>query len=452
VILRGVVGDLTKATTLTLGANLEQLDASQTGLMKLNLTGNTLSNTLIGNDADNLLSGLAGNDTLNGNDGNDTLDGGLGQDTVNGGAGNDQVTMLVTAGNVDTIDAGADTDTLSLSGAVGGNGLVVVDLSAGDQVVSIAGDPNRDIQVQTGFENVNGALLGSAMTVTGSTGDNVIVGSNGNDTITGGAGNDTLIGGLGRDNLQGGIGNDVILLNSVAEFAPGETIDGGDGTDTLRYTGATAGTLTLTNLVTNIEGVEIANIAGLTTGLAAINVNAAAVGNALTMTGNNGANVLTGTLDDDTLVGNGGNDTLNGDWGNDTLNGGLGNDTFRFALGDGQDIVQDSSGETDRVLFQSGINPLDLIITKQANDLRIAIEGTTDQITVQNWYTGTANRTETIQAGNGEVLLSTQVETLIQAMAQFTTDTGLSWDAAAGGAGDPTQQAQFQGIIAANWQ
>jgi hypothetical protein len=44
------------------------------------------------------------------------------------------------------------------------------------------------------------------------------------------------------------------------------------------------------------------------------------------------------------------------------------------------------------------------------------------------------------------------VDQLIQAMAQFTTDTGLSWDAASGGAGDPGRQAQFQGIIAASWQ
>jgi hypothetical protein len=56
---------------------------------------------------------------------------------------------------------------------------------------------------------------------------------------------------------------------------------------------------------------------------------------------------------------------------------------------------------------------------------------------------------ETIQAGNGQTLLSTQVDQLIQAMAGFTATTGLTWDAASGGAGDPGQQAQFQGIIAA---
>jgi hypothetical protein len=107
----------------------------------------------------------------------------------------------------------------------------------------------------------------------------------------------------------------------------------------------------------------------------------------------------------------------------------------------------------DKILFDSGNDPLDLVISRQANDMRLAIHGSSDQITVQNWFVGTANRTETIQAaGDGQVLLSTQVDQLIQAMAQFTTDTGLSWDAASGGAGDSGQQAQFQGIIAANWQ
>jgi hypothetical protein len=62
------------------------------------------------------------------------------------------------------------------------------------------------------------------------------------------------------------------------------------------------------------------------------------------------------------------------------------------------------------------------------------------------------NRTETIQAGNGQTLLSMQVDQLIQAMAGFTQDTGLSWDAAIEGGGTPQQQAQFQGIVANSWQ
>jgi Ca2+-binding RTX toxin-like protein len=258
-------------------------------------------------------------DTLNGGDGNDMLIGGLGQDTVNGDAGDDRITMLVTAGNVDTIDAGADTDTLVLSGVVPGDHVVVVDLaSTTDQVVSIGGVP--DALTQINFENLTASGIGSSVTVTGSDGANIIIGSTGNDTLDGGAGNDTL-------------------------------------------------------------------------------------------------------------------------------NGGSGNDTFLFGSGDGQDRVQDSSGSADKILFDGGINPLDLVISRQADDLRLAIHGSSDQITVQNWFTSSANRTETIQAGNGQTLLSTQVDQLIQAMAGFTQQSGLTWDQAI-----DQQPQEVQTILAANWQ
>jgi hypothetical protein len=37
-------------------------------------------------------------------------------------------------------------------------------------------------------------------------------------------------------------------------------------------------------------------------------------------------------------------------------------------------------------------------------------------------------------------------------MAVFSTQTGVSWEAAAAGGGTAQQQAEFQNIIAANWQ
>jgi len=147
------------------------------------------------------------------------------------------------------------------------------------------------------------------------------------------------------------------------------------------------------------------------------------------------------------LSGAGGNDSLRGDFGNDTMNGGSGNDTFLFGRGDGQDLVQDNSGTADKILYDAGINPLDLVISRQANDLRLTIYGSSDRITVQNWYVGTTNRTETIQAGNGQTLLSTQVDQLIQAMASFSQQTGLMWDQAI-----DQQPAQVQAVLAASWQ
>lgn len=87
-VLRGGSDNL-KVSTLKLQLHLENLDASQTGSIKLNLTGNALDNILTGNDGDNVLDGGAGNDQLFGGDGNDILIGGMGADTLSGGAGND---------------------------------------------------------------------------------------------------------------------------------------------------------------------------------------------------------------------------------------------------------------------------------------------------------------------------------------------------------------------------
>jgi Ca2+-binding RTX toxin-like protein len=87
--LFGSVSGLTKASTITIAANVENLDASATGDTWLNITGNALDNEIIGNDANNLLKGLAGADTLIGGAGNDTLDGGAGIDSFEGGAGDD---------------------------------------------------------------------------------------------------------------------------------------------------------------------------------------------------------------------------------------------------------------------------------------------------------------------------------------------------------------------------
>lgn len=88
VVLRGTSTN-TKAVTLTVTPNTENLDASATGTSLLNLKGTSFSNVLTGNNGNNLLSGLAGDDTLIGGAGNDTLIGGAGTDRLIGGAGND---------------------------------------------------------------------------------------------------------------------------------------------------------------------------------------------------------------------------------------------------------------------------------------------------------------------------------------------------------------------------
>ena len=433
----------------TLGANVENLTLTGAAITG---TGNALNNVLTGNSENNILSGLAGTDTLNGGDGNDNLIGGLGQDIVTGGLGDDQITLLVTADNVDTIDAGADNDTLVLSGVVPGNfeqnDVVEVDLSSlTDQVVSIGGAP--DALTQINFENLNASGLGGSVNVTGSAGANSLIGSNGNDMLIGDDGNDILIGGLGTDSMIGGLGDDTYVIGLGTDVLT-EYLN--EGTDTVQSAithtlGAHFENLTLTGLLAiNGTGNELANVL---TGNAAANTLDAGAGDD-TLLGGLGNDTLTGGEGNDQLNGGMGTDTLRGGVGNDLLDGGVGNDLYNFSRGDGQDTISDADpfpGNQDRALFGATINPLDLVVSRQANDLRLAIHGSSDQITVQNWYVGTTNRIETIQAGNGQMLLSTQVDQLIQAMAGFTAQTGLTWDQAI-----DQRPEDVQTVLAASWK
>ncbi|OAM52791.1 hypothetical protein A7981_04940 [Methylovorus sp. MM2] len=108
VILHGSDNNtLTKASKITLTANLEHLDASDTDSTWLNLTGNVASNQITGNDGHNIILGLGGNDILYGGNGHDTLDGGIGNDVLNGGADDDK--LIGGLGN-DTLTGGNGSD------------------------------------------------------------------------------------------------------------------------------------------------------------------------------------------------------------------------------------------------------------------------------------------------------------------------------------------------------
>jgi Ca2+-binding RTX toxin-like protein len=411
--------------TYTLGANVENLTLTVTGPSAG--IGNGLANTLIGNSGANLLDGKAEADTMAGGAGDDLyivdhvgdavveLPGEGALDSVTSSVGytlSANVENLVLTGSAAINGTGNDADNVLTGNSaanvltgLGGNDTYVI--GAGDTVVEAAGR-GTDTVISTVSHSLaanveNLTLVGfSAISGTGNALDNVLNGllNLGGNVLTGGAGNDTYIIGAG---------------DTVVEAS-------GGGTDTVQ-------SLFTYTLGSNVENLTL-------TGIGAING-----------TGNGLNNTLTGNSANNTLAGAGGNDILRGGPGSDTMNGGSGNDTFLFGRGDGQDLVQDNSGTADKILYDAGINPLDLVISRQANDLRLTIYGSSDRITVQNWYVGTTNRTETIQAGNGQTLLSTQVDQLIQAMASFSQQTGLTWDQAI-----DQQPAQVQAVLAASWQ
>jgi Ca2+-binding RTX toxin-like protein len=235
----------------------------------------------------------------------------------------------------------------------------------------------------------------SAINGTGNSLNNTLTGNSGGNVLAGGAGHDTYIVGAG---------------DTVVEQA-------NEGTD---------------HVLSSVNFTLGGNVEKLTlTGTSAINGTGNSLNN--TLTGNSAANLLMGGT------------------GNDTLAGGLGHDTYVVNRAEGRDTISENDGmvgNNDRLLYGATINPLDLVLSRQVNDLRIAIHGATDQVTVQNWYSSPSTaQVETIQAGNGQSLLGTQVDQLIQAMAGFTQQTGLTWDQAI-----DQQPQNVQTVLAASWQ
>jgi Ca2+-binding RTX toxin-like protein len=293
---------------------------------------------------------------------------------------------------------------------MGGAGNDVYIVGAGDTVVENAGGGTDTVQSSvawilslnvenltlTGTANINGAGSSGNNVLIGNSGNNILDSGSGNDTVDGGSGNDVLLGGSGDDQLLGGPGNDNLIAGSGHDV-----LNGGDGSDVLD--------------------------------------------------GGSGNDQLFGGAGNDTLIGGSGADQFTGGTGNDTLTGGSGNDVYYFSRGDGQDTIIDFDpfpANHDRALFGVTINPLDLVISRQANDLRVVIHGSSETVAVKDWYLSNNNRVETIQAGNGDVLLSTQVDQLIQAMATFSQQIGLTWDQAI----DQRPQ-DVETVLAANgWQ
>jgi Ca2+-binding RTX toxin-like protein len=471
--------------TYTLGPNVENLTLTGSGV--INGTGNELNNTITGNSASNILGGGLGNDTYvvgagdtvieAANEGTDTVQSSItfalsanvenltltGSSAING-TGNGLGNTLTGNSAANILTGGAGNDTY----VVGSSDTVIENVNEGVDVVQ----SSVTFTLGTNVENLT--LTGSsAINGTGNMLDNLLTGNSAVNILTGGTGNDTLNGGTGADTLIGGLGNDTLVVDNTGDVVT-EAVN--EGTDTVQssitYTlGANVENLTLSgssaingtgnaldNVLTGNSGANIltgragndtyivgsgdtvvenanegidtiqssityalgANIENLTlTGTSAVNGTGNTLDNILT--GNSGTNVLTG---------NAGNDALDGGVGNDSLNGGTGNDLYLFGRGYGQDTINDydtTSGNTDNVKFNSGLNPIDLIFVNNLNNLNIQLYNGSDQLTVQNQNLSSAYQVETFEASNGRRLVSSYVGQLIQAMAEFSSQTGMSW-------------------------
>lgn len=361
--LPGEGTDLVESSiTYILGNDVENLTLM--GSNVINGTGNGLHNNLIGNSAANRLDGLAGNDTL---------DGGLGADTMTGGPGDD---WYVVDNSKDSI----------VEAAGGGTDIVLAKITW---------------TLGSYLENLT--LIGSSPTSgTGNDLNNWLIGNLAANTLKAGLGNDTLDGGAGNDQLAGGSGDDLYIVDSTADVI---TESASQGIDSVQA----SATYTLP---VNVENLTLTG------------------GNAISGTGNTLPNLLLGNGAANTLKGDQGNDTLDGGAGNDTLNGGAGADTYRFGLGRGVDTIQDNdatAGAKDRIEFVGTVRKTDVAFRQVGSNLEVLMNASSgaDKLVIQNWYTGSAWHVEEFRFTDGSILLDSQVQGLVQAMAGFSATLGV---------------------------
>ncbi len=367
------------------------------------MIGGTLNDTLSGGADDDVLDGKAGNDfliggdqndALYGSDGNDTLVGGSGNDYLNGGAGNNVYRFSRGFGNdkiFNYVPSGTKMDIVEFDESVAASDIYLSRKNS-DLVASVIGTSD-DFTVPNFFnaDGVNSAYrIDQIRFADGTSWDtNAILGkvlaaNRWADSLTGYANDDTIMGGLGNDSIYGMAGND--------------RLEGQEGNDLL-FGGA-------------------------------------------------GNDLLFGQSGSDYLVGEGGNDTLDGGSGDDTLSGGEGGDIYLMMRGSGSDLIYANDGAVaglDILSFGNDLAADQLWFRRSGDDLEVSIVGTADKTRIGGWYLSSTNHVEQFKTADGKVLLDSQVQNLVNAMASFAPPS----------AGQTTLSQSYQdalgSVIAANW-
>jgi Ca2+-binding RTX toxin-like protein len=344
---------------------------------------------VVGTEGDDALFGYDGIDTLVGGGGNDTLAGGGGADRIDAGDGDDVILVAsaadFTVGALETVDGGAGNDVLRFTSTTPGEILFPNMMNWFDPtgfrgvetivISDAAGDTSGTTTLGVNARFVTGV---AGLTIIGNDGANFLGGTLGSDWIVGNGGDDTFSAGSGNDTLDGGAGSDTVLNFGppgpvTVDLAAGYALDGDGGTD----------------LLFNIE-------------------NAQGSQNGDTLIGDDGANLLDGALGDDLVEGRGGNDVLIGGGGNDILAGGYGNDVYDVGVG-GQDWVYEQGGEDEMRL--TGVSPdqIERIRPDFSNDLVLRVAGSTDAVTIANWFYDLSYQVERVAFDDGTVWNLTQL-------------------------------------------
>ena len=420
--------------------------------------------TLIGNgdNGQSLYASTSGDDTLEAGAGTgDFLYGYGGVDTLVGGSGSDTFASLTGSwASGTTLEGGDGTNVLDTNSDISGvtiSGIQTLETNSitltADQLAgfdAITGGGGQIYAASGGTYDLSGLTVtgeydmfaenndGTTLIGNGANGQSLYASTSGDDTLEAGSGTgDFLYGYGGVDTLIGGSGSDT-FASLTGSWASGTTLEGGDGTNVLDTNSDISG-LTISGIQT-LETNSITLTADQLAGFDAITggggqIYAAAGGtydlSGLTVTGE--YDMLAESNDGTTLIGNSangqsleasasGDDTLEAGSGtSDSLFGGGGYDTYKFGASFGQDTVfndggASASGEID---FLGGTTDEDLWFQQSGNDLVVDLLGTSDQVTIDNWYSSAGAQVTKFTA-DGQTLDS-QISTLVSAMATYAT-------------------------------
>ncbi|MDM1020605.1 calcium-binding protein, partial [Acinetobacter sp. VNK23] len=432
------------------GSGNDLLDAGEGADQLYGGTGNDVLNGGAGND---LLDGGDGSDQLNGGTGDDILVGGTGDDVLIGGQGNDiyrldlgwgQDTIQYESKNqtdIDTIEfININPDDLIVRKV--GQDMVIIHRITGDQLIVesqfsdyLSNKPINKVRFDDQTEWDEAALNIQAVKGTelddiieGTTDHDVIHAGDGDDIVYGrsvysetpetqyfvygGAGNDKIYatgyldGGAGDDEIEGaghllgGEGNDILNGQGVLEGQAGNDtltgqgkLYGGDGQDHLTLTG--------------LYGEEL----GLLSGGSGDDILIVDVNRRQFVNGSNQNEFIQDddgyhAIQDTELTEAQRAVYVEGGQGNDTIYGSFGDEVYLFNLGDGQDtIIERPAGQNysnvavsfDVLRFGQGIATTDISLHRYGTDLVIQHSNQTDQVTIQNYFTGGHHKVNEIQ-------------------------------------------------------
>ncbi|GAB6852805.1 hypothetical protein JCM10599A_66090 [Paraburkholderia kururiensis] len=318
-----------------------------------------------------------------------------------------------------TVNAGSG-DTLGVYGSsnavtVGAGSGVWLDGSTSTVYANGSGD-----SVTIGSNYTGNNIFGAGVTVNAGSGDTLGVYGSSN-AVTVGTGSGVWLNGSTSTVHANGSGDSVTIGSNYTGnniFGAGVTINAGSG-DTLGVYGSS-------NVITEGAG------SGLWLNGSSNTVYANGSGDSVTITvGADNSIIATGSSA--TLVLGDGAATVRMTGTGSTVTAGHG--AYRMEFG--------AAGQQLR--FGSDVLSSNLWFQEFGQDLQITVNGTSETVTLKNWYAGTPEQASSIIAGDGKTLAASSVNQLVQAMAAFPPP----------GAGQstltPAEQQALQPVLAASW-